>query len=270
MLESVSLFSHIVACIQFYIALITIQILFVFFCLQRPYNFYVFPSSSRQARDVTLNPAAIQFLNDHGMDFAMWTKDGVGYLNTQQTNELIAKIETKLSNEEQQANNAACITNGTAISTTTPSGNNNHKKVVLTKTQDIQFVGRVTAAVREWLDNAVHHHHRHVPREDGQDSRHTSSFVLPPCNAFLRRALYETLGEAYPSLILEKGEGIHQKDCIVVHRLSEEEKKERVNEKKRKDIEELKMTIGFYRVFRGKQVVFFVAPFIYLLFIFFK
>jgi len=223
--------------------------------IARPYNFYVFPPSSRQARDVTLSPAAVQFLNGHGMEFGTWIKDGVGYLNTQQANDLIAKIEAKLISEEQQQGHNANGTDtmNTTAAAPTPEKNNHQSKVVLTRTQDIQFVGRVTAAVREWIDNAIPHDRVPQAADNGPNLRHASSFVLPPCNAFLRRALYETLREAYPSLILEKGEGPQQKDCIVVHRLPEEEKKLRENEKKRKDIEELKMTIGFYRVFRGER-----------------
>jgi len=214
--------------------------------LQRPYNFYLFPSNSREARDVTLSPSAIQFLNQHGMDFSMWTRDGVGFLTTQQCEDLLAKIRQKIISDEQRE--AAGETGGKSNSTV-----ENSRKVILTKTQDIQFVGRVTAAVREWLDNAVHHPNNALLAQDAVDDvvRHSSTYVLPPCNAFLRRALYETLGEAYPSLILERGEDSGQKDCIVVHRLSEEEKVERLKEKKRKEAKELKMTIGFYRIFRG-------------------
>lgn len=216
--------------------------------LQRPYNFYIFPSNSREARDVTLSPSAIQFLNQHGMDFSMWTRDGVGFLTTQQCEDLLAKINQKIISEEQRE-----AADETAKSLPTVE---NSRKVILTKTQDIQFVGRVTAAVREWLDNAVHHPNNALVAQDADDDvRHSSTYVLPPCNAFLRRALYETLGEAYPSLILERGEDNEHKECIVVHRLSEEEKIERLKEKKRKDLKELKMTIGFYRIFRGTYLV---------------
>lgn len=179
----------------------------------------------------------------------MWTRDGVGFLTTQQCEDLLAKIQQKIISEEQRE----AVDETTAKSL--PAVENN-RKVVLTKTQDIQFVGRVTAAVREWLDNAVHQPNNALVAQDVvNDVRHSSTYVLPPCNAFLRRALYETLGEAYPSLILERGEDNEHKDCIVVHRLSEEEKVERLKEKKKKELKELKMTIGFYRIFRGTYLV---------------
>ncbi len=179
----------------------------------------------------------------------MWTRDGVGYLNTQQSEELLAKIKQKLINEEQQETDSASAGGAVNSNSTTPSDTN--RKIVLTKTQDIQFVGRATAAVREWLDNAVHHPNASVAEDGSNNVRNSSTFVLPPCNAFLRRALYETLGESYPSLILERGESGEYKDRIVVHRLSEEEKIERAKEKKRKEVKDLKLTIGFYRIFRG-------------------
>lgn len=51
----------------------------------------------------------------------------------------------------------------------------------------------------------------------------STSFLLPPCNSFLRRALYESIQLEYPTLITEKvGSGNQQQ--IRVLRLSDEEK----------------------------------------------
>ena len=50
------------------------------------------------------------------------------------------------------------------------------------------------ASLREWLDAAI------IPSEDDLEG---ASFLLPPCNSFLRRALYESIQAEYPNLVLE-------------------------------------------------------------------
>lgn len=59
-----------------------------------------------------------------------------------------------------------------------------------------------------------------------------TSLVLPPCNAFLRRCLYETIEDEYPGLILEKADmdPTHAgaaRNQIRVIRMSDAEKKRR-------------------------------------------
>ena len=87
------------------------------------------------------------------------------------------------------------------------------------------------ASLREWLDSAIRPRPRAGPTNADEDEvaererkekEEGKSLLLPPCNAFLRRALYESIGEEYPSLILEKADG----NRIRVLRLNDEEKAE--------------------------------------------
>ena len=174
----------------------------------------------------------------------MWTKTGVGYVHARQAKEIIARMQKKLDEQEAAKNDGTPSKPTSSNSSNTNTTPSSEKKIVLTRPQDIEFVGRVVAQVREWLDNSSN------AAPLNPDGLRPSELALPPCNAFLRRALYETISEGYPSLVLEKGEGV-QRSSIIVHRLSEEEKKEREKAKRLKDIHELKMTIGFYRVFQA-------------------
>ena len=54
------------------------------------------------------------------------------------------------------------------------------------------FYSRAMASLREWLDAAI------VPGEGDMEG---ASFLLPPCSAFMRRALYESIPNEYPNLV---------------------------------------------------------------------
>ena len=108
-------------------------------------------------------------------------------------------------------------------------------KVELTKTEDINFHARAMASLREWIDNVT---------------SGTTSFLLPACNGFLRRALYESIKLEYPALITKNG-GPTNKDQIRVLRLSLEEKREHEWLLKKEASERMVMEVGFWRVFKA-------------------
>jgi hypothetical protein len=61
------------------------------------------------------------------------------------------------------------------------------------------------AGLREWLDTAIVQ--VVLVSDDGEveDAEEGRQYLLPPCNSFLRRALYQHIEQEYPSLILENG-----------------------------------------------------------------
>jgi CAF1 family ribonuclease len=108
------------------------------------------------------------------------------------------------------------------------------RSVELTKIDDIAFFARTMAMIREWLDNPVivstypdGTTNTSLPTDINTDPNNTNTtntcILLPPCNSFLRRALYENINAEYPNLITENG-GHNQ---IRVLRLSEKEKHDR-------------------------------------------
>jgi hypothetical protein len=192
--------------------------------LARSYNFYLFPS----AREVVLNPSTVQFLKQHNMSFDMWMKEGIPYQTGQQAATSLQKFvdhEKRLQKESEQAQAPATIQNTVK------------RTLELRRIEDIEFFARAMAALREWLDG-VH--------EDGG-----TSFLLPPCNSFLRRALYENIEKEYPSLELESAGPAHPNQ-IRVWRLTPEEKVIRKQQLQHQAWENLVCDqIGLWRVFEA-------------------
>lgn len=162
----------------------------------RSYNFYLFPSE----REVVLNPSTIQFLKQHNMSFDIWMKEGIPYQTGQQAAISLQKFVEH--QKRKQAESETPQTPATVQSTV-------RRSIELRRLEDIQFFAQTMAALREWLDG-VH--------ENGG-----TSFLLPPCNSFLRRALYESIEKEYPSLELESA-GQAFPNQIRVWRLTPEEK----------------------------------------------
>jgi poly(A)-specific ribonuclease len=186
--------------------------------LVRRYNFYVFPPSNEETtREVTLNPSSIQFLNQHNMDFNLWTKEGIPYVTTTVASSIIQRYKDhRLKHESKESTTVRDPTK---------------RRIELSKTEDVNFHARAMASLREWIDSVG-----------------TTSFLLPACNGFLRRALYESIELEYPALICESAGPAH-KDQIRVWRLSQEEKRQREELLQKEAWERMVMQVGFWRVF---------------------
>ncbi|GAX16658.1 poly(A)-specific ribonuclease [Fistulifera solaris] len=192
--------------------------------LARCYNFYLFPSD----REVVLNPSTVQFLKQHNMNFDMWMKEGIPYQTGQQAAISLQKFvdhQKRLQKESEQAQVPATIQNSVK------------RTIELRRIEDIEFFARAMAALREWLDG-VH--------EDGG-----TSFLLPPCNSYLRRALYENIEKEYPSLELESAGPTHPNQ-IRAWRLTPEEKIARKQQLQHQAWENLVCDqVGLWRVFEA-------------------
>uniref|UniRef100_A0A6U5FTJ2 Uncharacterized protein n=1 Tax=Corethron hystrix TaxID=216773 RepID=A0A6U5FTJ2_9STRA len=220
-----------------------------------PYNFYIFPSgsssSSGNGKDVCLSPAAVSFLVSHGMDFGKWMRDGVPFCDAARASHLgssyrerfpdasEADVTDLIGSEVFSENGSSGVAILPPLPTTTarnrrPSYPPNNR-VVLSRPEDITFHANAMAQLREWIDS--------------DRPLHENAFVLPPANAFLRRALYECIGEEYPALILERCRD--NVGCIVVHQLSEQEKEDRARLKQEEARDRLEREVGFYRIFRA-------------------
>ncbi|GKY95771.1 hypothetical protein MPSEU_000537900 [Mayamaea pseudoterrestris] len=198
----------------------------------RSYNFYMFPSSSARwddasaSREVVLNPSSVAFLNEHNMSFDLWTKQGVNYVTGDRAEQIIADYAIKHQEEQQQQQTKR---SSQSVEQTL------RRTVELTRTDDVRFFATTMATLREWLDNG------------GMFNQSTTTLLLPSCNAFLRRALYENIEREYPDLILENGGGGH----IRVLRLSELEKAERKVKLQREAWSKMILNVGMWRVFEA-------------------
>jgi len=166
----------------------------------RRYKFTLFPPADPKiSRDITLNPSAIHFLLENDMDLNFWAKEGIPFCTgSNQTHNLVEKF-LKHQKHISSPNTSLARTAGS-------------RKIVLTKDGDKEFHARVLSSLREWLD---------TPIEGAQDAEGVS-FLLPRCNSFLRRSLYEAINEDYPYLVLET-----QQEQIRVWRLTMEERERR-------------------------------------------
>jgi poly(A)-specific ribonuclease len=158
----------------------------------RKYNFYVFPNAeSGSAREIVLNPGTVQFLNRHGMNFDVWSKCGIPYCTREQAADVTYNY---LASERKERTDAAAEAAGAQKQ---PSVQETlARRVELRRSDDVEFVARTMASLREWLDSPVG-----VTAADDESSQ--TQLLLPPCNSFLRRALYENITMEYPNLILE-------------------------------------------------------------------
>mmetsp|Transcript_32385 Transcript_32385/g.65944 ORF Transcript_32385/g.65944 Transcript_32385/m.65944 type:complete len:772 (-) Transcript_32385:3612-5927(-) len=201
----------------------------------RIYNFYIFPNAWSD-RELTLNPSTIKFLMENNMDFNKVFEEGVPFTTVKHAEVLKERYFRKHSNNEAK--------NGDRTPT-------KKDRVTLTSTNDIAFVARVMANLREWIDSDDSNLHNLINGQEG------TSLVLPPCNAFLRRCLYETIEAEYSGLLLERADlspnaGPTARNQIRVIRLSPEERKRRENRLKVEEWEKLLLgNLGFTTVFQA-------------------
>jgi hypothetical protein len=164
----------------------------------RRYNFYSFPDRS-SSREVVLSPDAASFLSQHNMCFDRWIKQGLPYPTLDDTEALLNTFATKQMR---------------AISRSSPHKSprrSTRPQAVLSRPQDKVFVAECLALVTDW---------QATPRNNDDELGDlllddSPSLLLPECNAFLRRVLFERIGQDYPDLMLESARPLHP-NCIRV------------------------------------------------------
>jgi len=241
--------------------------------VSRIYNFYLFPDGRRSApeREVTLNPSTVKFLLENHMDFDKVFREGIPYTTADRASYL------KRRHFERYDGGEGTGRNGKGGGGNTPAKN----RVKLTRVDDIAFVARTMAGLREWIDsddsaaqNPLGAEFGRVAAADGgngdggenganggnpqngQNGAEGTSLVLPPCNSFRRRCLYETIEDEYPGLVLERastdpgaGEARNQ---IRVIRLSPAEKRRREDRLRRESWDRMLLQdLGFATVFQA-------------------
>jgi hypothetical protein len=205
--------------------------------ISRIYNFYIFPGGGSE-RELTLSPSTVKFLLQNNMDFNKVFSEGIPFTTVKHAEVLKERYFRKHNNETKK--------NG--------DGNNTPMKkerVKLTRVEDIAFVARVMASLREWIDSDESNLHNMVNGQEG------TSLVLPPCNAFLRRCLYETIEAEYSGLLLERADlgpnpGPSARNQIRIIRLSKEERMRRESRLRLEEWEKLLLgSVGFTTVFQA-------------------
>jgi poly(A)-specific ribonuclease len=200
------------------------------------------PADNRVTKEVVMNPSSIAFLNQHNMNFNLWSKQGVSYVTGDVADDMLARFQEKQSEKKEQAESNSSSPGKEQAA---------RRRVELRRTEDINFHARTMASLREWLDTAQ----RPVPLDlplglhGPEDVSEGTAFLLPPANSFLRRALYEAIELEYPTLVTESA-GSQHPNQIRVLRLNPEEKKIREQRVLKEDWEDLIVNrIGMWRIF---------------------
>ena len=200
----------------------------------RRYNFFSFPGKDSD-RSVVLNPSAVAFLHQHNISFDKWTKEGIPYQPQPQAEETLRhylKKEITAAAEKKEAPAQPSLEEAS------------RRRVQLRRTEDIDFFTRTMARLREWIDSA---RPRRNHEEDEDAPEEGASYLLPECNSFLRRALYENIQREFPGLILEK---VPNSFRIRVLRLSDEENERRETRLRKEAWHNLIVEkVGLYRIF---------------------
>ncbi len=264
--------------------------------ISRTYNFYLFSSGGKnQQRELTLNPSTVKFLLEHHMDFNMVFREGIPYTTVENASQMKKMFFKKYANlnagaEVGAINNGSSTPSSNGEKGATPTGKKNgdtvtpqKDRVKLTRIEDIVFVARTMAELREWIDTddilvaednaataagiggqqpqARPNNGQNTPNaNNGGGQGEGTSLLLPPCNAFLRRCLYESIEDEYPGLILERADidpnnneaaAATLRNQIRVIRLSPTEKLRRESRKKHEAWDEVLMEMGFTIIFQA-------------------
>ena len=237
----------------------------------RRYNFYMFPDASTSntfqqlPRDIVMNVSTIAFLLEHNMSFDLWTRYGIPYATScsQAQSYIKAYIEqeSRLRKEELgkvQQQQQSPVTIQDVV----------QNRIVLRRVEDIAFHARVMATLRDWLDSPITHTSQATVSStssscseyDTVDPYLDQSLLLPPCNSFLRRALYESINTEYPTLVLERNNNNSRSNSgqqqIRVFRLNTEENDRRKQYLQQQRFYHLILNqIGIYRIFAALRLV---------------
>ncbi len=205
--------------------------------IARPFNFYTFAA---EGQDVVLSLSAMHFLKDQGMDFNKWVRQGVSYTNEAGEAYLVKKVEQEREQDRLDADAAAAAAAG--------GGETLEKsRMKLTHAADIDFVKAQMEMVTAWVKSEeVEENGGGTEEELREAARRFKELSLTRTNAFLRRALFEAIGVAYPEIVTEA-----RNNQVVLMRLSETEKKER--DAAREAARQAKMTskLGMRLVFKA-------------------
>ena len=139
----------------------------------------------------------MHFLTENNMNLDTWVRDGIPFC----TNDMATSQVEKFLERQEKLNAPPAPPDPTK------------KRIKLTREEDKEFHARCMTSLREWLD---------VPVVGTVRGGEGVSLLLPRCNSFRRRALYEAIQRDYPYLVLES-----QNDQIRIWRLTTDEKERR-------------------------------------------
>ena len=188
----------------------------------RPYNFYVFPRSSKivPSTSFSCQNTSLEFLSNHGMDFNKLIKEGVSYLKASTEHSLLVSL---LDDHKKQYEFKKAIHSN-------PHG---HKLPNFPDNQK-DYLNRQKEALDAFLISS------------------DQVFSLEPCSNFIRRSLYCLLKSNYAHLLYVRN---GEEAALQVVKLNGSHNWKKVMEEEQKqEIEALEQLAGFGKIIKLLQL----------------
>ena len=172
----------------------------------RTYNVFTFPAKGQ----ITLDSSAVDFLVKNGMDWNAWFQDGVSYLRKGPADKLKQRMFPTIDTIDDASKATSTSTsngngdgNGNAgKSTFSPNKKKNTNAMVLDKAEDITFCNEALVQVAEWHAEQVLAMSMEQGESESDNIETTGTataneHMLPSCNSYRRRFLYQELERIY-------------------------------------------------------------------------
>eukprot|EP00931_Biecheleriopsis_adriatica_P094185 TRINITY_DN67867_c0_g1_i1.p1 TRINITY_DN67867_c0_g1~~TRINITY_DN67867_c0_g1_i1.p1 ORF type:complete len:554 (+),score=159.35 TRINITY_DN67867_c0_g1_i1:51-1712(+) len=193
------------------------------------YNFFLFP----EAGPVNMEATGVAFNRDHGMDWNMWIREGVPYVNRESAQKLRASLLPWEAEASTPTGGKSTAANGTS-----EAKNGQRERIKLTKAADVETTSKAIEALKAWLED--------------EGKKEETEFELLTTNAYIRRFMYETMAADFPDLTVEsRPTEVRGISTLVVLRLSASQKEEREAKVRAEKETELARKVGFRRVFNA-------------------
>jgi len=201
----------------------------------RPFNFYVFPDGKSNSRIVMFASTAA-FHRQNNMDFNMWINEGIPFLENATFDVLKQQV----------------------LAPPQPVLKPNQPKVVATREADRAFIAETMEAVTDWL--AAHDAGTACTESSNETSAAlsevgvSSRYELPECNSFLRRVLADEISAMNREELTVESEQVGSSSYqrrLVILRLTEKEKEDRLEEKRKARLAAVEARAGFLRIFNA-------------------
>ena len=169
-------------------------------CEARCFNIDVAPPRGT----FTLDAESIAFLSGEGFDFTRCFRDGVPYLQRERADQRAARIAA------QDAELVAAAAVADQVGGGGGPAANKRSAIKISREEDQKFIAdslqKITDARAGWQQQKQQQQQKQSGGGGGDDEDEDSSLALPPCNAFLRRLLYQEVEAAFEDVELAKAD----------------------------------------------------------------
>lgn len=181
------------------------------------YTFFLFPESNSSSNgDLVLSIGAIDFLKRNNMDFGKWIDRGIPYVS-----------RSDLDFHRKR------IFKTTVPATDASGGPKPTSSIVLTKPSDLEFMNHQMDGLKELVDST---------------DPTVTEFTFEPCNAYLRRYIYQMVDENYSDSIVLSKSATNQ-NSLQAQKVDAAKKAQLVEEEMQRQETQFRDAVGFAAVY---------------------